>query len=183
MKRYYNKDTNKQYFEGSSLTARISDNSIFAGIPDDSMLEQLGYELVEDTERELSEEELIANAKQNKIAEIDAYNDSDDVNSFTIGNIDMWLDVPTRQQLRTSINAYIANNYSVVTKWFDGNSYTFPCTMWISMLDQLEVYAGDALNTTEMHKANIARLNTVEEIEGYDYTAGYPQKLVFNVEQ
>ena len=45
----------------------------------------------------------------------------------------------------------------------------------------LEVYAGDALNVTESHKAAVNALNSVEEVEAYDITDGYPEKLTFEV--
>ena len=47
------------------------------------------------------------------------------------------------------------------------------------MLVAVEVYAGDALNVTESHKAAVEALESVEDVEAYDYTVGYPTKLVF----
>jgi hypothetical protein len=45
------------------------------------------------------------------------------------------------------------------------------------MLNALEVYAAEALNVTESHKAAVNALTTIEEIEQYDITTGYPEKL------
>lgn len=50
-------------------------------------------------------DELLVMAKSSKLAKIDAYDQSDAVNSFTLGGAPMWLDAPTRQQLRISIEA------------------------------------------------------------------------------
>ena len=47
------------------------------------------------------------------------------------------------------------------------------------MLVAIEVYAGDALNVTESHKAAVNALDSVEAVEAYDITAGYPEKLSF----
>jgi hypothetical protein len=69
-----------------------------------------------------------------------------------------------------------------VTKWFGGQQFTFPISAWITMLNALEVYAAEALNITEMHKANIMAMNSIEEIEDYDITEGYPEKLDLSVE-
>ena len=66
-----------------------------------------------------------------------------------------------------------------MTRWFDGNEYTFPISTWKQMLVALEVYAGDAINVTESHKAAINAMNSIEDIEEYDITQGYPQKLNF----
>lgn len=47
------------------------------------------------------------------------------------------------------------------------------------MLVALEVYAGDALNVTESHKAAVNALETIEEVDNFDITTGYPDKLSF----
>ena len=94
----------------------------------------------------------------------------------------MWLDAPTRQQLRISIEAYQATGAETVTKWFGGQQFTFPTSAWLQMLNALEVYAAEALNVTEAHKAAVMAMDNVEDIEAYDITAGYPQKLNLTTE-
>ena len=66
-----------------------------------------------------------------------------------------------------------------VTKWFDGEKYAYPIDVWYYMLSQVEVYASDALNVTESHKAAINAMASVAEVEAYDYEQNYPEKLVF----
>jgi len=61
-----------------------------------------------------------------------------------------------------------------MTRWFGGQSFTFPIKTWKSMLTALEVYAGDALNVTEEHKATVNSLLTIQDIEDFDITEGYP---------
>ena len=121
--------------------------------------------------------ELLAQAKLDKIAEIEDYDASDAVNQFLLGGVPMWLDAPTRQQLRISIEAYQAMGAEQVTKWFMGQQFTFPTSAWITMLNALEVYAAEALNVTESHKAAINAMTNIEDIENYDITTGYPEKL------
>ena len=91
----------------------------------------------------------------------------------------MWLDAQTRQQLRISLDAMQQAGRETVTKWFDGEQYTYPIDVWYYMLAQVEVYASDALNVTESHKAAVNALTSVAEVEGYDYTQFYPDKLSF----
>ena len=43
------------------------------------------------------------------------------------------------------------------------------------------MYAIDCYRTTEMHKTNVNNLDVIENVELYDYTDGYPDKLEFNV--
>jgi hypothetical protein len=49
------------------------------------------------------------------------------------------------------------------------------------MLSALEVYAVDCYNKTTDHQYAINALGTIEEIEAYDFTIGYPEKLIFNI--
>ena len=126
-----------------------------------------------------TEEELLQEAKLNKIAEIEEYDKSDAVNSFSIGGVDMWLDFNLRQQLRTSIIAYQKLNEQTVSKWFNGVEYTFTTEQWMTMLNTLEVYASEALNVTEAHKAAVNALTSIQDIEDYDITLDYPNKLQF----
>jgi len=50
------------------------------------------------------------------------------------------------------------------------------------MSDKLEAYAGDCQEVTNGHRAAINSLLTVQEVEAYSFETGYPQKLVFNLE-
>lgn len=176
MKRDYNPTTHEWYTEGTPLTRKI-DNGVFSGIPSVEQLESWGYE--EYIEPTPTPEELLARAKASKIAELEAYDASEEVNSFSVNGKEMWLDAQTRQQLRISLDAMQQAGRETVTKWFDGDQYTYPIDVWYYMLSQVEVYAADALNVTESHKAAINALTSVSEVEAYDYTVGYPIKLQF----
>lgn len=123
----------------------------------------------------------LESVKQKKLGQLSAYDNSDAVNSFTIGDESMWLTPQQRQQVSMQIQANEDLGREEMTKWFNGKQFTFTLFKWRQMLSALEVYAGDALNATEMHKANINNLNTIEDIQNYDYTVGYPEKLVFAV--
>lgn len=116
-------------------------------------------------------------AKFNKLMEINNYDQSDAVNLFYLSGQPMWLDAQTRQTLRISIESYLATGAEYVTKMFGNQQFTFPTQAWLSMLNALEVYAAEALNVTEAHKAAVNALETIEDIEQYDITDGYPEKL------
>ena len=123
-------------------------------------------------------EKLVA-AKAEKIAQIENYDASDNVEQFTINDIPMWLGHEVRQQIRTSADAYSALGRTEMTKIFNGQEFTFTITEWYQMLNLLEIYAAEALNTTERHKAAVQALSTINEVVDYDYTTGYPTKLEF----
>lgn len=177
MKKYYNETTHEWYFEGKTITRRLESGALFSGIPTLSQLTEWGF--TEIVEPEPTPEELLEAAKQSKIQEIEDYNVSDAVNEFSINNNPMWLTVEERQQIATQINVNEAVGRTSMTRWFNGQEFTFPLTTWKQMLVALEVYAGDALNVTESHKASIMDMDNVEDIESYDFTEDYPEKLSF----
>lgn len=121
----------------------------------------------------------LGEAKREKIREIENYDSSEAVNSFTISNQTMWLTVSERQQLATQISSNEAIGRETMTRWFNGHEFTYPITSWKQMLVALEVYAGDALNVTESHKAAVNALNDIESVDNFDITTGYPEKLSF----
>ena len=175
-KRYYNTTTGKWYYEGQSMTMQLP-SMLFMGYPTVEQLTEWGYE--EYIEPEPTQEQLLQRAKDSKIAELEAYDSSDAVNSFSINGQPMWLTVEERQQIATQISAHSAAGLDSMTRWFEGQEYTFPVSTWYQMLTALELYAGDALNVTEGHKAAIKSLQTVQEVEDYDFTTGYPCKMSF----
>lgn len=173
-KRYIDGEGN--FWNGSYVV--IDDMRIYN--PSEGQLAEAGYtEYVEPPVPEPTPAEQLENARQQKLMEIEEYNQSDNVNKFTIGGVPMWLTVDERQQISTQITANGAVGRTEMTRWYGGHSFTFPLTTWEQMLVALEVYAGDALNVTEEHKAVVNSLLTVEEIEAYDITDGYPMKLNF----
>lgn len=174
MKKWIN--DNGEYYDGGSIV--IGDRRYLS--PSDEILREAGYHEV--LPAEPTAEELLAAAKSVKVAEIEEYDASSAVNEFLLGGVPMWLDAQTRQQLRVSIEAYQATGTESVTKWFGGKEFTFPTSAWLTMLNALEVYAAEALNVTESHKAAVMALGSVEDVESYDITQGYPQKLNLSTE-
>ena len=120
--------------------------------------------------------------KEQKLFEIINYDNSSSVNEFYLSGMPMWLDAPTRQTLRISIDSYAAMGIDTVTKWFGGQEFTFHTDLWLQMLNALEVYAAEALNVTEAHRAAINASDDMEFVENFDITADYPEKLNFDAE-
>ena len=176
MKKYYNPTTQEWYYEGQSITHN-ENGTLTSGVPSVEQLEAWGFQ--EWVEPAPTPEQLLERAKADKIAELEAYNTSEEVDSFTIDGKVMWLDHDIRQQLRISLDANQQAGREIVKKWFNGEPFEFPIDVWYYMLGQVEVYAGDALNVTEAHKAAINALESVEDVEEYNFTIGYPEKLSF----
>lgn len=119
--------------------------------------------------------------REKLIAEIEAYDTSSSVNSFMLGDRQMWLDKATRVGLANSIGIEKAAGKETTTLWFDTVQYEIPVDTALQMLAALELYALDCYNVTQSHIASVRLLDNVETLEGYDYTAGYPEKLVFDL--
>ena len=93
----------------------------------------------------------------------------------------MWLDKATRVGLANSVNIEKAAGKDMTMLWFDGVQYGIPVDSALRMLAALELYALDCYNVTQAHIAAVRLLDEMEALEGYDYTSGYPEKLVFNL--
>lgn len=118
--------------------------------------------------------ELLAQAKARKIDEIAEFDASANVNSFTVSGVPMWLNHDQRSRLNDSLNVC---QYETMTKYFGGKPYTFPVSQWRQMLNDVEQYADACQTVTEAHKAEMMAMETVAEVEAFDVTIGYPQKL------
>ena len=164
------------FFQGNVL---YTDNATIISPTHEMMLEDGWLVYEQPAYPELTEEQLLEEAKAQKIEDITEYDRSSNVNTFYLSGQPMWLDASTRQTLRISIQSYSALGINSVTKWFNGMQFTFDVQVWLQMLNALEVYAAEALNTTELHRATVQNLTSISEVENYDYTVGYPNKLQF----
>lgn len=119
--------------------------------------------------------------KDMAVEKILRHDSSPAVNSFTLAGTRMWLDKATRVGLANSVNIEKAAGKDMTMLWFDGVQYGIPVDSALRMLAALELYALDCYNVTQAHIAAVRLLDEMEALEGYDYTSGYPEKLVFNL--
>lgn len=182
MKYYY-------FLEGLSGVFERDDLVDFNVFPQYTLLteEQLNYYLLHpnatryeiehhnDPLPELTLEEI----KQNKIWEIESYDKSSAVNEFFLDDYSVWLDKTTRLSLSFSLTMEEAEGRTESTLWYGGRCFILSLEDFRGLLQQLEVYAKDCYNRTSQHKVNVEQLETREEVEHYDITVGYPEKLSF----
>ena len=117
--------------------------------------------------------------KEEAIEQITEYDQSEDVNSFTLQGKQMWLPKETRVGLVNSVTIEKNAGKKTTVLWFGGEKYELPVDTALQMLADLELYAVQCYNTTAMHKANIISLESVDDVVNYDYTLHYPEKLNF----
>lgn len=121
--------------------------------------------------------------KLNKINELMAYDQSEAVNSFTINNVvSAWFTASERSNYKSSIEAAKLLQQPSLS-FFVGNMMLEiqDISMAEMMLAQIQLYADYCYLVTKQHQVNIMTLETVEEVNNYDYTVNYPEKLNFNL--
>lgn len=171
---------NQVYSDSGKYVHRLNSDSYF----------KRGTVLKTDTEANFEEvDELpdseLNQAKEAKIAEIDEYDKSQNVNWFYVNGVGMWYDADKRMNIRNLVESQIKEGRESTTLWTEeGNIIPIEvsCDMALVLLAKLEVYAGDCKANTQQHKANVYALTSKEEVESYDYTVGYPEKLNLSTE-
>ena len=127
----------------------------------------------------LNPEDELKQAKNEKLIDIDSYDKSDNINSFTYQGKMYWLPRETRVSVMNTANILKNNNIQYMDLWLDTTHVQLSPDSVIQMLTQLEQYALGCYNKTAQHKLNVLNLSTVDEVKAYDYKSGYPEKLEF----
>lgn len=116
-------------------------------------------------------------AKATKIAEIAAYSDSDAVNILTFHGLKTWLTPNIRANYLVSLDAAELLGETDITFVVEGVQASLPIKQVRLLLAKIQRYADACYIVTEGHKRAVRALQTVEDVESYDYTKGYPEKL------
>jgi hypothetical protein len=123
----------------------------------------------------------LAQAKREVLKKIDAYDTSPAVNGFALNGTVVWLDKATRVGLMNSTSITKAMGQPTTTLWLGESKMEVPCDTAIQLLSALEMYALECFNVTAAHKKAVSELTSIEEVEKYDITAGYPAQLKMEV--
>lgn len=145
--------------------------------PTEEMLFKDGW--VEYVAPEMSLEEKLVIAKNDKVAQINDYDKSKDVNIFFVQSEPVWLDKETRTGLMLRLTAEEVAGKTETTLWYNGMPFTFELEQGRQMLYLIENYASACFDATQQHIANVMMLETLEAVETYDHTTNYPEKLRF----
>lgn len=127
-------------------------------------------------------------AKEKKLSELYAYDESIEVNDCIIVyqgvEYHYWKDKHERDALKSAVRDFITmgrTEYRLDLREA-GISITIPCESLLQMMAVLEVYASDCYNRTTDHEFFIKSLTTTEEIEAYEFRGnGYPSIPRFEV--
>ena len=126
--------------------------------------------------KRINDEELKI-AKDNKINDISKYDTSDAVNSFSINGVSLWLNRNDRNALMRRFEAEKASGIENTTLWYGINKFDLAVYDAINMLNNIEVYACKCYDATASHKAAVEHLTSIDDVNNYNYTTGYPDKI------
>ena len=190
MEKYYFNEAQPRLTVGDGVVLLLingkEETEISGGMPDEN-----GLATTEAVERKVwvydgvrletggmtSEAALTAAAQKMVLAEIEKHDTSPAVNGFMLNGQRVWLNKDTRVGLMNSTSIAKAMGKKTTTLWFGGMQIEVNCDKAIGLLSALEMYALECFNVTAAHKKAVAELNTVEEVLGYDFKAGYPQMV------
>jgi hypothetical protein len=128
----------------------------------------------------------LADAKAEKIAQIEAYDSSDSVNGFTISisggeSMTAWITPDQRSNYKNSLDSAELLGLEEVHPVFNGIQLTLATSTAKMALAQIQIYADRCYIVTETHKAAVEALESIEDVDAYTYETGYPERLVFNL--
>ena len=131
----------------------------------------------------------LAYAIRSKVAEIEDYDKSPSVNGVYINDVLIpWSDEEksslnrnTRMSVKNSTEVAKNAGMASTTLWLGDMKIDIECDKALQLLDALEMYAMACFNVTAAHKAAVAELKTIKEVEAFDVTADYPQQLKMEV--
>ena len=126
-----------------------------------------------------TDEQILANARRDKKNDINSYDSSSAVNEFYIQDVPVWLDKATRAGLKLRFEAEIAIGKTETALWYNNMQFPLELNLAMQMLYAIEIYASECYDNTQLHLANVDRIETLDAVLEYDYTVGYPEKLRF----
>lgn len=121
--------------------------------------------------------EVLRLAIEAKVEEINAYDKSSAVNSFKLNGMDAWINREDRIGTRRAIELDKANGQTESDIWLNGFLLHVNCDLALRLLDAVGHYAYKAYNRTQAHIYSVKQMKSVEDVQKYDYTTGYPEKL------
>ena len=134
------------------------------------------------TMAEILDEEPIEPMRKALLHNVEIYDTSPAVNGFLLNGSVEWIDIELRMKLcsRTLPEEKKAGKTSTVL-WLGNKPYELPIETIEQIMHEIEIYAKACLDVTNSHKAKVLTLSDVRALVAYDYTAGYPEKLSFNI--
>lgn len=127
-------------------------------------------------------ERTLADAKAEALNKILSYDRSENVNQIIVNeDIKVWFTPEERANYKNSVESAKLLGVNEVSIFIGDTLFKVPVENAEKMLAYIQLYADACFIVTQQHKLNIEALETIEEVDDYDYTVGYPEKLNFNI--
>lgn len=172
-----------QYKEDSEIILHKEGMQIFN--PTEEMILEDGWvEYVQEVSNELTLEDTI----RLKLQDLVQYDESSNVNDCVIiykgQELHYWANKMERDSLKGAVSDFLSlDRYSYRLDLRDlGVTIQIPSKALLNILIQLECYAADCYNKTTDHQFAIKQLTSIEDVQNYDFTVGYPEKLTFTLD-
>lgn len=127
----------------------------------------------------------LEDAKNEKLYEIDQYDRSSLVNGFEVvdgeNSFTAWITPEQRSNYKNSIDAAELIGLDELHPIFNNIQLTISTQMAKLALAQIQLYADRCFIVTETHRAEVNALESIEAVDNYDVTAGYPERLSFTI--
>lgn len=115
--------------------------------------------------------------KEHTLYNIQRYDKSEYVNSFSLNGDNIWLDKNLRVSIANTVAIKKDKNIEKSSIWYNNKEYILPVDFILDMLDDVEIYADTCNSVTQRHIANVKAMTDIDEINNYDYTLNYPTKV------
>jgi hypothetical protein len=116
-----------------------------------------------------------------KIKEIEAYDKSDAVNSFSINGVTAWFTAEERKGYEQSILSCETLGVTTISVPIAGNVITMNVADAKVMLAKIHLYADSCYMVTQTHIAAVRQLTSIDDVKKYDFKSGYPEKLTLTI--
>lgn len=192
----YNEETKTLTASGGKVLRRIEDGNIYGesislgysyyiggkkldephlDVPSD--FEEIDNPYKEDSAAPVTLDE----AKEQLKKKIEDYDKSDAVNSFLVNGESAWMTNAERTSYTASITNAETLNEGTVDLLLNGGVLTLPTSEAKTTLAQISRYADKCWMVTQQHLIEADKVESIEEAQGYDYKADYPERLSFEV--
>lgn len=170
-------ETWEDYVDNKWVLLNDGQKAFYEVNPDATVKEVWDMELIPPHVRTLDE------AKSEKIMEIENYDRSDNVNAFTVnGELTDWFTPEQRSSYKSSIDAAKLLGIESLSLFIGNTPVTISTQNAEYMLAQIQHYADQCFIVTKQHKLAVEGMESVEDVDGFDVSQGYPEKINFTIE-
>lgn len=165
---------NKKIITKNGNVYKFEDFYLSNILKNESLLNELDMKSLPETFNNVFGVECLDSYKPILKKKIELYDKSSSVNSFIFKGKPYWLD----KQQRACMKMVAESGLETVEVVLEDATFEFPAEFVKQFLVALEVYAYKCFVVTSKHLQQVENLWNPQEILNYDYTTGYPDKIV-----